>query len=257
MSYLTAIAIVLTAAIAAGVASYAAERLVNVDDRRRHHEVGHPVFLQLGVMLAVLLAFVYGEVSSQYDTTAQAINGECGALHGAAMLAAALPNNEGAPVVRAINTYVATVVHAEWPSMAQRRLSPVATEDFRAIMGLAAGLPLASASDAPTKAELLGLLGEAHANRETRAFEINLALPAAMWAVLIVMSAVLVGFVVLAGLEGGGHVFFAVAFAGCTVMILVLVRMLDYPFEGALALGNEDFVKLLREVSALARPTGI
>ena len=39
---------------------------------------------------------------------------------------------------------------------------------------------------------------------------------------------------------------------GVLVMVLVLVRMLDLPFQGALALPDADFVKLLGEVSGLA-----
>jgi hypothetical protein len=47
------------------------------------------------------------------------------------------------------------------------------------------------------------------------------------------------------------HIVVASAFAGCTVLVLVLVRMLDYPFEGALALPDADFLKLLEQVSDL------
>jgi hypothetical protein len=34
-------------------------------------------------------------------------------------------------------------------------------------------------------------------------------------------------------------------------MVLVLVAMIDYPFEGDVALANTDFVKLLGEISAM------
>ena len=44
---------------------------------------------------------------------------------------------------------------------------------------------------------------------------------------------------------------FACSFTASIAAVLVLVRMLDYPFEGALALGNEDFVKLAEQVSRL------
>ena len=64
---------------------------------------------------------------------------------------------------------------------------------------------------------------------------------------------VLIISVLLAGVESRiGHVVFAAGFTGCTVMVLVLVRMLDYPFEGALALANDDFVKVVAQVAVLA-----
>ena len=46
----------------------------------------------------------------EYRTAALAISGECGALHGAAMLASALPDDEGKQVITDIGAYASTVV---------------------------------------------------------------------------------------------------------------------------------------------------
>ena len=78
----------------------------------------------------------------------------------------------------------------------------------------------------------------------------TLSLPKAMWLVLSLLALFLIGLVLLSTADGLGHMLFACAFTGCTVM--VLVRMLDLPFQGALALPDSDFVRLLREVSGLA-----
>src|SRR5665213_946927 len=98
MSYLTAVLIVFAAALAAAGAAWLVGASVGIETRKRHHEVGNPVFLQVGVMFSVLLAFVFAEVWGEFNTAAQAINGECGALHGAAMLADALPAGQGLPL---------------------------------------------------------------------------------------------------------------------------------------------------------------
>ncbi len=66
----------------------------------------------------------------------------------------------------------------------------------------------------------------------------------------------LVLFVALAGVEEPGRTLFAVVFTGSISLVLVLVRMLDFPFEGALALPPTDFVKLLQEVEALTHASG-
>jgi hypothetical protein len=59
---------------------------------RRYHEVGYAVFLQLGVIFAVLLAFVFNNVWSDYNVAAQAIDSECPSLHGIAILSDRLPS---------------------------------------------------------------------------------------------------------------------------------------------------------------------
>jgi hypothetical protein len=253
MTYLVALFIVITCAFGAAGASYLVSRVVDIDYRRQHHEVGSQVFQQLGIMFSVLLAFIFSEAWGEYNTAAQAINGECGALHGSAILANALPNNEGLPLNRAILQYGRVVVETEWPMMAHRQRSPEAAEDFRLLMDIAARLEATRPVDVAMHSEIISLLTQAHAYRETRTFQINNGLPMPLWVVLVTLALVLISFVLFAGVDASGHMLFASAFAFCTVLVLVLVRMLDYPFEGALAINDADFVKMLQEVSALAR----
>jgi hypothetical protein len=227
-------------------------RSMPLDARRRNHEVGNPVFLQVGVMFAVLLAFVFSEVWGEYNTAAQAINGECAALHGAAMLADGMPGDTGKPVVRAIQSYVTTVAVTEWPEMEHRHRSPVATANFAGILKAAAHLDVGKAVEASDQSEIVSLIMQAHVQRETRIFQMTQGLPIALWLVLSLIAAVLIASVLFAGVESRmGHVVFAGAFTGCTVMVLVIVRMLDYPFEGALALPSTDFLKVMAQVSAM------
>jgi hypothetical protein len=95
-------------------------------------------------------------------------------------------------------------------------------------------------------------VAQAHAFRETRAFQAGQGLPVVIWIVLASYALILIVFVLLAGVESiVGHLLFTVAFAVSVALVLVLVRMLDYPFEGALALSNADFIKTLERVRAL------
>ncbi|MGI8839513.1 MAG: hypothetical protein ACR2F8_01790 [Caulobacteraceae bacterium] len=251
MTYLTAWIVVIAAAAAAAGASWAICAFVSRETRQRRHEVAQPVFLQVGVMFSVLLAFVFSEVWGEYITAAQAINGECGALHGAAMLAGALPAGEGLPVERAIGAYVQNVVTVEWASQAHGRRSETASENFRAALTAAATLDATTPAGASAQSHILDLLTLAHADRETRLFQASQGLPDAVWLVLVVITLVLIGFVLFSGLDLLGHLTLSVAFTASTVGVLVLVKLLDYPFSGSLALGPEDFIKTLREVSAL------
>src|SRR5580698_10403213 len=115
MSYALALLIVIVCVLVTTAASLLVDRTISIDARRRHHEVGSPVFQVIGVMFSVILAFVFSEVWSEYNTAKQAIGAECGALHGAAMLANAMPNREGRPINQNLFAYVQKVVHTEWP----------------------------------------------------------------------------------------------------------------------------------------------
>jgi hypothetical protein len=251
MGYWTASLLVIGATLAAGLASIAIGRAVAVPARKSRHETGIAVFQQVGVMFAVLLAFVFNEVWSEYDTAAGAINGECGALHGAAILANALPAHAGRPVNQALLRYGQTVVGEEWRMMAGRRRSDEASEDFRLALDSAARLQATAPADLAVRSQIVELLTWAHAFRETRLFQMDQGMPIAMWAVLLCLALILQLLVLFAGIDMRAHLIFASAFAGCTAFVLVLVRMLDYPFEGALALPNADFQKLIGELAAM------
>jgi hypothetical protein len=255
MSYLGAFAVVALCTALAMLGAWLVDRLVPIESRRRHHEVGSPVFQQVGVMISVLLAFVFSEVWGEYRTAALAINGECASLHGAAMMASAMPYGEGRPVNLAIANYARTAIDTEWPAMASRHRSPAAARDLALAISAAVNLQVTRPSELETQNQILSLLAQAHANRETRTFQISQGMPSLMWLMLIAISAVLVGFVVVSGAETPTHMVLAGLFAASAALVLVLVRMLDFPFEGALAIPDTDFVKMFGEVAALASQT--
>ena len=252
MSYAEALFLVLLTAIVSVTVTSLVRRALGLDARRQHHEVGNPVYLQIGVVFAVLLAFVFNEVFGEYNAAAQAMNGECGALHGAALLAHQLPDRRGRGVEEAILNYSKVVISDEWPALQHREASPNAVVAFQAIIEAAGNLNVGQPNDPAIQGQILALLSQAHAFRETRIFQANQGLPIIIWLVLSFYGLVLVVFVLFAGVQSRmGHLFFTAVFSTSVVLVFILVRMLDYPFEGALTLGNDDFVRTIGHVSRL------
>jgi hypothetical protein len=252
MSYAEALFLIFCTAIVSVIAATLVRRALGLDARRQHHEVGNPVYLQIGVVFAVLLAFVFNEVFGEYNAAAQAINGECGALHGAALLAHQLPDKQGRGVEQAILNYSKVVISDEWPALQHRQASANAVLAFQAIVDAAGKLSVGQPNDATLQGQILSLLAQAHAFRETRIFQANQGLPVIIWLVLSFYGLVLVVFVLFAGVESRiGHLFFTAVFTTSVVLVFILVRMLDYPFEGALALSNDDFTKTIGRVNIL------
>jgi hypothetical protein len=251
MTYVGAVLIVILSAIAATLASLLVDQIVSLEARRRHHDVGNQIFQLIGIMFSVLLAFVFSQVWTQYNTAKQAIMSECGALHSAAMLATALPNDQGRAINQHIFDYTQKVLTVEWHMMSKERRSMDAAKDLRAAVYTAARLRFSDPADLANRSQIITLLTQAHSQRETRTFQLDNGMPAAMWTVLICISLILVAFVVISGTEQPATMLFASSFTISIVMVLVLVRMLDYPFEGALAIGNADFVKLNSQVAAV------
>src|SRR5215468_9923315 len=117
MSYIELGGLVLATGIVAALICALLHRVVHHDTFRRYHEVGYAVFLQLGVIFAVLLAFVFNNVWSDYNVAAQAINRECASLHGIAILSDRLPSSARGVILDDLHRYLTTVLDREWPDM--------------------------------------------------------------------------------------------------------------------------------------------
>ncbi|GAB0112757.1 bestrophin-like domain [Acidisoma sp. C75] len=253
MSLFVALVIIAAAGLLAAGTSLCVHRYVHVELRRRHHEIGTAVFLQLGVIFAVLLAFVFSEVWSEYNDAASAVEMEAKDLVGAAILASALPPAEGVPILVAEQTYIRGVLHHEWARMQDRRAEEgsVSSRLARLIQAVVRFHP-DNAADLGTRSQLLTFLERAEVDRSTRLFQLSSGVPALLWCLLIGFGLVLGAFVTLAGVESGfALVSFAVTFATAIAAILILIHLLDYPFEGALALNPQPFTLALDRIGGL------
>jgi hypothetical protein len=117
MSYIELAGLVVGAGIVAALICGLLHRIVHRDRFRRYHEVGYAVFLQLGVIFAVLLAFVFNNVWSNYNVASQAIDSECGSLHGIAILGDRLPSPARDAILNDLHAYLTTVIDREWADM--------------------------------------------------------------------------------------------------------------------------------------------
>jgi hypothetical protein len=253
-----AIFIVIAAGLFAAGVTLCVQKFVAVDYRQAHHEVGSTVFLQLGVIFAVLLAFVFSEAWSEYNQASAAIDLEVGAMHGAAMIAATLPAPAAKDLLTKEKAYLQSVIHNEWPTMARDRGEDASTDlKLQALIQAVANLKLKDPGEGDKKPEILSLLAEAHAQREMRIYQARSGIPRPLWTVLIGFELILVAFVVLSGLRyWTSAALVAGIFTGATTSILVVARLLDYPFEGALALRSSDFVDVVGKVARLLGPGG-
>ena len=152
-------------------------------------------------------------------------------------------------IEQAILNYSKVVINVEWAALKRREASPEAGSAFQAIVEVAGHLNTTRPTDLTLQGQILSLLAQAHTYRETRIFQADQGLPMIIWAVLAFYSLALVVFVLFAGVESRiAHLLFTAVFATSVVLLLILLKMLDYPFEGALTLSNADFVKTIERV---------
>src|SRR5215831_7871190 len=176
MSYIELGGLVFGAGLAAAFTCALLHRIVHHDTFRRYHEVGYAVFLQLGVIFAVLLAFVFNNVWSDYNVASQAIDSECASLHGIAILSDRLPLPARDAILGDLHAYLRTVLDQEWPDMRRRNHSQAAVARFQLLWQTVATVNMDPA-DNQIRGQLLSLVAAAHQSRETRLFQMTQSVP--------------------------------------------------------------------------------
>jgi len=259
MSYIELGGLVLGAGLITAFVCVLLHRLLHHDTLRRYHEVGHAVFLQLGVIFAVLLAFVFNNVWSNYNVASQAIDSECGSLHGIAILSDRLPAPARAMILQGLRAYLTTVLDREWLDMQQRNESQTADGRFQSLWQAAETVDMDPA-DSQIRGQLLNLLATAHQSRETRLYQMRQGVPGLIWSLLIIFAFALIGCMLVFAAEASlSKAVLVGVFTSSLTLALLTVRMLDFPFESALQLSSRDFNQTLKKIDRLiaaAQPQG-
>jgi len=252
MGYRMALLIIGLAAIGGIALTFLVQTRVEIAFRRRHHDVGSTMFLQLGVVFAVLLAFVFSEVWSEYNGAAEAVALEQHSLHVITVLAGTLPPPEAEAILDAQIAYIESIIEKEWPSMARERNGDRETsERLDRLVRRTVTTKFADPNAADTKYRILTVLQNAQTERGTRIFQASFGVPRQLWTLLIAFTLVLVIFTALSQIE---DMVTAMLMTACFTLgmtsILVLVRLLDFPFEGPLALSASALQYVLDEARA-------
>ena len=253
LGYPAVVAIVLGAGLAGACLAGLVRRLVRLEVLRHHHDVGTAVFLQLGVVFAVLLAFVFSEVWGEYNAAGMSIDQEASSLNGVIMLSHSLPPQSRQRIGALLATYVDDVVMREFPDMRQRRFSDAAEDAFQALWSGVVGLPQ-QGDGGQVVTRMDQLMSLAHQSRDMRIYEMSKSVPILLWALLLVFAGVLIGFLLFGAVEYVvSQMLFTGVFAACLVFILLLVQLLDFPFEGALRLHDGPYLETRGKIVALLR----
>lgn len=240
MTYSTAILIIILCFAIPAFFSYLVAKRMATESRKRYHEVGIAVFLQLGVVFAVLLAFVFNNVWEQFNSADDAVDKESVDLVSAANRAAYLPEGWGLEIRSALASYLANEINDEWPAMERREISRSTTLAYTHLFETAAAIPPSSTFVASTRDSVLQLISDVRDQRQLRLFQLKTNVPAFLWGLLIAFSSVLTIFIVLSGV---GHSvvqsLLVGVFAAFLVAIMLTIHMLDFPFEGSIRVSSE------------------
>jgi hypothetical protein len=223
-------------------------RSVKLSTLESHHEVAGFILAVVGVVYAVLLAFVVVVTWQQFEDARTAADREAALVGGLHRTAVALPKG-GAQMRVAVSGYARSVVEQEWPEMAahhrESRQTDVALD--RVWATLRAERPRGGQQTAFYQEAVTHLL-DAGELRRTRVLSSGTQLPLPVWIVLIAGAAISVGFTYFFGVKKFvAQALMVGALAAITGLVLFLILSLDLPFTGNVGVGPTAMKDVLDE----------
>jgi len=219
---------------------WAVARLAPADVRREHNDLAGFILAVIGVVYAVLLAFVVIGVWERFQAAEERSYAEAGALQMVYRDAGSFAGGE--PVRAALRDYVNDVIVDEWPKMQSGGQSERADRELEVVDREVRDLDVVTKAQQDVHAQMLGGMQTALDDRDLRLSESATGINGIMWVVLVLGAIVTVSFTYLFGFRETLMQRLMIGSLGLVIgLVLYLAVALDYPYRGSVTVGPEAF----------------
>ena len=249
--------VMLAVLVIGGPAAYAAlgvvlfRRLLHRRVREGHNDVLVPIFLNAGVLFAVVLGFMVIAVWESYDAAKATVEMEASTLVSLYRTTHGMPSETGDKLRGMARDYAKAVIEDEWSTQA-------ATGQGSSTARRAMGNMFRAFGDGTISSEMkqayplicqafMTAVTEVTAARNKRIIQANESLPWAMWVAAIGGAFIVITMSCLIHMEvRWPHALMAAAMAALIGMLLFTCQIMSHPFSGPLAISAESFEKTLQ-----------
>ncbi|HTW82696.1 MAG TPA: DUF4239 domain-containing protein [Candidatus Sulfotelmatobacter sp.] len=213
--------------------------------RVEHNDLAGFILAVIGVVYAVLLAFVAVSVWERFNQAEARAYDEASSLAIVYRDVGNFPQQTTA-LRASLTRYVSLVVRREWPAMQRGEQSEEANLLIERIDRSIRGLPVGTMAQADVHQQMLAAMNEALTDRETRLSMDATGIDGVMWLVLLIGAVVTVGFTYLFGFRHEAMRYVMTGSLGVLIgLVLFLTVALDYPFRGGVVVPPEALLKAL------------
>jgi hypothetical protein len=224
--------------------------------RSLHNDLAGFVLAIVGVIYAVLLAFIAVAVWQNYSDVDNLVQTEANMVDDLYRGTISLPPDLAVQLRQDLFDYTETVVQKEWPRMVTSM--PSHLKGWRILDNVHLSLAQLKPADAPSLAaqsEMLRTLTKLYDVRRGRFHAASSELPAIVWWNLVVGALILIVFSYLFGAPRLTMHAVMVGLLGASIgLVLMLIVLLDNPFLGSSHVSVEPFTALTMAVETMDYP---
>ena len=216
-----------------------------------HNEVAGFVVAVVGVLYAVLLAFITIVVWEHYAAAEDRANEEVNAATDIWRFAAYLQPSDERRLTTDLDRYVGAVIADEWPKMRHGKSSTQAQGDVIRLLGDTVELPVVTLRQANLQNRLLDRVQTVADLRRRRISDNQSGVPSVLWVALVVGASTVIGFLYLFGLKNFKvQLLMTAATATVIGLSFSVVIALDFPFRGDISISPERWIGLHEIIAA-------
>lgn len=214
--------------------------------QKGHNDVLVPIFLNAGVLFAVLLGFMVIAVWESYDAARTTVAMEAATLVSLYRTTYGMPAETGDKLRDMARDYARAVIEDEWFRQAATGASSSTARRAIGNMYRAFGDGTISNEMKQTYPMIcqafMTAVSEVTATRNQRNIQANESLPWVMWLAVIGGAFLVIGMSCLIHMEARWpHVVMAGGMAALIGMLMFTCQVMSHPFRGPLAIGAESF----------------
>jgi hypothetical protein len=217
-----------------------------------HNEVAGFIIAVVGVIYAVLLAFVVIVSWEKFNEAESVVGQEASALRNIYRDSTAFPPEVRDRLHYSVRSYTTTVIQQEWPAMA--RGEPGVPAVGRALDDMSQYLTTLPAST-PAQQAYLGVEADRFNDlvtaRSRRLDFVEQGVPGVLWTALIIGALVTIGFAMIFGLRNALlHTLMTASVTALIGVLLFVAVATDYPFVGDVAVHPAPLERVLADFGA-------
>jgi hypothetical protein len=234
-----------TAVACAGLLLF--HQLVHVDVRRQHNDLAGFTIAIIGVLYAVLLAFIAIATWESFSKASDIVESESDYAGGMYLIASGLPDQSGQKVRDALSKYVNVVINDEWPTQRRGVTPDQGWKPLRDVATAVAAIHPQTSGEAVIEAQLLRTWNDLYLARSSRLSAVQGHIPPVIWSIVFLGAAITIVYTYLFGFQSFGmHMAMTAIVAATLALVMVMIIALDWPFRGEISVSPDPFVMTLK-----------
>lgn len=247
--YVLAIIVIIITLIYSIVAFLIVENWIPATIRKRNNDATSPI---VGIIVAILLAFVVVVTWQQYTVTDSDISREAGIVEDVWRQAYGYPEPLKTEVRNGIENYINTVINIEWPLMRQGKYSIQAWNEIGDVERQIFAFQPTTIAEQQIQDRQLTTINTAINSRRNRLYNLTAGLDKAMWIVIILSSALCIASIWFLGADCRILHIIGLLIIGISIgLLLYIIIDINYPFRGSISIGTTYFETILTNLDRI------